>query len=128
MCDVRYKITHCLNSEDYFFFKLNEHPVGLEPELRQKPTKRGLTPKVKRLVDNLMYTCDITLPKKIEQKILNNFKEKIEADEGEVIPTLDKIQNYVKGVQRRLRESNDLDHIKKFADEHRYDQFEIIFF
>jgi len=32
--------------------------------------------------------------------------------------------NYVKGVQRRLRESNDLDHIKKFADEHRYDQFE----
>ena len=65
---MRYKITHCLNSEDYLFFKLNEHPVGLESEIRQQPTKRGLTPKVKCLVDNLMYTCDITLPKKLSKK------------------------------------------------------------
>ena len=67
LCDVRYNIAHCINSE-YFVLKLNDHPVELEPEIRQQPTKRRLTPKVKRLVDNLMYTCDKAFAKKIEQK------------------------------------------------------------
>jgi hypothetical protein len=60
-----------------------------------------MTPKVKCFVDHLIYECDISLQKKIEKKIHMKFKDQIGADPNGVMPTLDKIQNYVRFLRRQ---------------------------
>ena len=57
--------------------KLNEHEEELDQ--RDFTTKRGITPRVKRLLENLIYEYDIGMPKKLHMKCLTKYKEKIEA-------------------------------------------------
>jgi hypothetical protein len=78
--------------------------------------QKGMTPKVKRLVEHLYFDCEIGRPKIIEQKIHNKYKKKIEKDVNESIPSLDKIQNYVKVLQRAISESNNLADIEAYVN------------
>jgi hypothetical protein len=50
LCNVRYKICHCLNSNDFFFYQLNEHEAKYKPRERIVPTRRGMTPIAKSLL------------------------------------------------------------------------------
>jgi len=120
LCEVRYKVNHCLNNDKYFFSQLNKHDEDYEPEVRSVPTRRGLTPEVKKILDHLMYECDISLPKRLEKKLHNKYKSEIEENENEVMPSLAKIQNYIKSIQRNLKENNNLDDIKSFYENNKY--------
>ena len=50
---------------------------------------------VKSLINSLIHDYDISIPKKIEQKLHNKYKNKIENAEYESMPTLVQIQNYL---------------------------------
>ena len=117
ICPVRHKITHCLHSTDYQFFKLYEHEV--EPVAVFK--HHGITSKVKQIIKSLIFEYDITLPKKIEKKLHNKYKEKITDDENERMPNLSQIQNLVKGLRRKFRESNNINDIKEFLLSYQWD-------
>ena len=112
--EVRYKVIHCLETLTYSFFILNNHPIEWKCDKVKLSDEKGMTPKVKRLVEHLYYDCEIGRPKLIEEKIHNKYKKKIEKDANGTIPFLDKIQNYVKVLQRAISESNNLADIQAF--------------
>ena len=103
--EVRYKVIHCFETQTYSFFILNNHPSEWKCDKVKLSEQKGMTPKVKRLVEHLYYECEIIRPKLIEKKIHNIYKKKIEKDVNETIPPLDKIQNYIKVLQRAISES-----------------------
>ena len=69
----------------------------------------------------MIFEYDITLPKKIEKKLHNKYKEKITDDENERMPNLSQIQNLVKGLRRKFRESNNINDIKEFLLSYQWD-------
>ena len=54
--------------------------------------------------------------KRIEQKLHNKYKDKIENTEYETMPALTQIQNYLRNLRRQLGNSNNLNDIKKFVE------------
>ena len=55
-CLVEYKAYKCPKYNVYIIMKLNEHEEELDQ--RDFTTKRGITPRVKRLLENLIYEYD----------------------------------------------------------------------
>ena len=89
-----YKVIHCLETQTYSFFILNNHPSEWKCDKVKLSEQKGMTPKVKRLVEHLYYECEISRPKLIEKKIHNKYKKKIEKDINETIPSLDKYKAF----------------------------------
>ena len=58
ICPVRHKANHCLKSNVYKFCKLNKHEI--EPEAIKQ--HHGITPKVKKLIQSLIFDYDISMP------------------------------------------------------------------
>ena len=54
-CCVRYKVTHCLERGTYKFYQLNQHAPNWKCDNVKLSDKKGLTPKVKRLVNYLYF-------------------------------------------------------------------------
>ncbi len=50
-----------MNNDNYIFSQLNKHDYDFEPEVRSVPRRRDLTPEVKKILDHLMYECDMSL-------------------------------------------------------------------
>ena len=115
-CLVEYKAYKCPKHNVYIIMKLNEHEEELDQ--RDFTTKRGITPRVKRLLENLIYEYDIGMPKKLHMKCLTKYKEKIEACTSEAMPTLIQIQDYVRNLRRKLGDTNNIEDIKKYVEEH----------
>ena len=57
LCPVRHKATRCLKSSNYKVYKLGKHDIEPEPI---KNTPKGITPKVKQLIQSLIFDYDIT--------------------------------------------------------------------
>ena len=60
------------------------------------------------------------MPKKLHMKCLTKYKDKIEACTSEAIPTLIQIQDYVRNLRRKLGDTNNIEDIKKYVEEHGY--------
>ena len=71
--EVRYKVIHCMETQKYSFFILNKHPSDWKCDDVKLSDQKGMTPKVKRLVEHLYFDCEIGRPKVIEQKIHNKY-------------------------------------------------------
>ena len=99
LCNVRYKVNHCLTSQKYAFYRLDYHEVELE--LVYVKT-RGMTTKVKTLIRSLMFDFDITMSTKIEKKLHNKYKKNIDSDSNERMPVLKQIQNFVKNLRKKF--------------------------
>ena len=66
-CLVEYKALKCSKKDKFIIMKLNDHEEPIEP--REFSTKRGVTPRVKELLEKLIFEYDIGMPKKIQMKI-----------------------------------------------------------
>jgi hypothetical protein len=113
-CHVKFKVCHCFKTDNYYFFKLNQHVFenysSLPLEVKTPPTtsvmvpkieRRCITPKVKKLIKRLILDFDDELPRSIEKKILAKYKHKIESSSNESMPSLIQIQNFVRNFRKQ---------------------------
>ena len=71
---VEYKAFKCPKRDKYVIMKLNDHDEEVLP--REFNTQRGLTPRVKLLLNKLIFEYDIGMPKKLHMKCNNKYKKK----------------------------------------------------
>ena len=113
-CNVKFKVCHCFKTDNYYFFKLNQHSFEIYSSLplevktppttsvvMQKSERRCITPKVKKLIKRLILDFDAELPRSIEKKILAKYKNKIESSSNEAMPSLIQIQNFVRNFRKQ---------------------------
>ena len=113
-CNVKFKVCHCFKTDNYYFFKLNQHVFEITSsmplEVKMAPTssvvapkseRRCITPKVKKLIKRLILDFDAELPRSIQKKILAKYKHKIESSSNEAMPSLIQIQNFVRNFRKQ---------------------------
>ena len=74
LCNVRYKVYHCMKKNKYKFFRLNDHEQPILP--RVITSRKGITPVVKSLINSLIHDYDISIPKKLNKNYTTNIKIK----------------------------------------------------
>ena len=111
-CACEYKVCVCLkNSHDgiivenhYHVYKLNDH-VGH----KCNPVKRGLTSKVKRVVNDLFLNYDGK-----PSRIFNQLKRKKYAKKIDRMPTLRQLQYYINYKRYKAGNNDNIDELKNF--------------
>ena len=111
ICTARTKVIICLkhsntNEQTHLLYKLNEH---LSQEFSQ--TMRGITPVVKKLIENLMYRFDAK-----PNRIYNLLKKKRFAKHVDKFPTLKQIQTYFQTRRDQIGDNNDIIELKNYVD------------
>ena len=123
-CLVEYKALKCPKKDKFIIMKLNDHEEPIEQ--REFSTKRGVTPRVKELIEKLIFEYDIGMPKKIHMKIHNKYKKTIEKTQGENLPTLGQIQDFVRNLRRKLGDTNNIERVKSNIEKHGYSPFKTL--
>ena len=117
LCEVKYKILQCTRKANvYVMYKLNDHPSGVEVNKKS----RGISNKVKEIINNFVFDNDISMPKKIQIKL--GKKKYTEGNDIIDQPTLEQIQNYIKYMKTKVSDSNKISDVKKFVDENKYNE------
>ena len=74
-CLVECKALKCPKKDKFIIMKLNDHEEQLEP--REFSKKRGVTQRVKKLLEKLIFKYYIGMPKKIHMMINNKRGKKV---------------------------------------------------
>ena len=131
-CQVKFKVCHCFSTNNYNFFKLNEHEndVNMEVEINESqssssvalvnnPCRVGgesMTPKVKKLVKRLILENDAELANLVEHKILTKYKAKIMSYSNETMPSVIQIQKYLKDFRKQQQQQQQKKKDKQIVD------------
>ena len=128
-CPARYLILKCLKTQSIIVKGVNVHPPSADNTNKVEIAKKGIKPKFKEIIEELIYR-NISKPFKVYQEILlNHYNDRSR-------PNLVQIQNYLKYRRKRHGDVNSIegleDYVKpklfKNIDLNSYSQDEPIYF
>ncbi|CAF0963290.1 unnamed protein product [Brachionus calyciflorus] len=114
-CPVKFKIECCQKESFYRIFQLNVHKCSEKEILNENGVDnliRGIEKNCKDAIEKIIYEKNLTKPKKIHIEVTLKQEEYSITQ----IPSLEKIQNYIKYRQQKIGDVNSMEGVVEYLE------------